>query len=346
MVLSAKTLSTALLDLYEGAQNKHITVFPGYALEIIKKFVDFDTALIGLAKMGDDGQISPSYVVNYGEDAQINDEYLSVAPRDPVLKRIFESPGKAVNLDVTKFISGPAERDVRDFVQRRRHMHVLAIAPHYCPKHGQLGLSLRRADAKWDYLSGEADALNLLMPHVRESFRVNRALFSQQVALSSSEPIGGFCIFDVSGVIVYHDTPFEHFMRGGFPDYAGFKIPDHLLQNFLKNRHHHHDRHAVGHLRMQASWVGHFCFLSVRPPNKLDVLTPREKTVAQFYGTGLTYKEIGQELSISPATVRRHTEAIYGKLNVKNKADLAVLVRAHSDTKLSEKLVAGLSVGA
>jgi hypothetical protein len=28
MVLSAHTLSTALFELYEGAQHKHITVFP------------------------------------------------------------------------------------------------------------------------------------------------------------------------------------------------------------------------------------------------------------------------------------------------------------------------------
>lgn len=342
MVSSAQTLSAALLDLYEGAQSKHITVFPRFALEIIKKFIDFDTALIGLAKMGADGQVSPSYVFNYEEEAQINDEYLFIAKRDPVIKNIFATPGKAVNLDVAKFINGHEERDIRDFTQRRRHSHVLAIAPHYCPKHGQLGLSLRRADVKWDYRSAETAFLKMLMPHVRESFRVNRALFSQQVALSSTEPIGGFCIFNVSGVIVFQDTPFEHFMRGGFPDYQGFKIPHRLLQNFLKNRQHHQHRQAVGHLLMQASWVGHFCFLSVRPPNKMDVLTPREHAVAQFYGTGLTYKEIGQELSISPATVRRHIEVTYGKLNVRNKADLAFLVRAHSDTKLSEKLIANL----
>jgi len=343
MVLSAKTLSTALLDLYEGGQSKHITVFPRYALEIIKKFIDFDTALIGLAKKGPDEKISASYAFNYEEEAQINDEYLSIAQRDPVIKSIFGAPGKAVSWDVIKLIDGHVQRDIRDFAQRKRHLHVLAIAPHYSPKHGQLGLSLRRADSKWAYRSEDTATLNILMPHFREAFRVNRGLFSQQVALSSTEPIGGFCIFDVSGVIVYHDTPFEHFVRGEFPAYEGFKIPHRLLQNLLKNRQH---RQAVGSLAMQASWVGHFCFLSVRPSNRLDVLTPREKTVAQFYGTGLTYKEIGQELSTSPATVRRHVEAIYGKLNVKNKADLAFLVHAHSDTKLSEKLLAGLATGA
>lgn len=341
MALSAQTLSTALLDLYEGAQHKPITVFPRYALEIIKKFIDFDTALIGLAKMGVDGQLSASYAFNYEEEAKINDEYMSIANRDPVTKAIFGSPGKAVNLDVTEFISGYAERDIRDFVKRRRHSHVLAIAPHYCPKHGQLGLSLRRADTKWAYQSAETTALKILMPHVRESFRVNTALFSHQISLSSADPIGGFCIFDVSGVIVYQDNSFENFMRGVFPGYEGFKVPHRLLQNFLKNPQH---RQAIGRLLMQASWAGHFCFLSVRPKNRLDALTPREQAVAQFYGTGLTYKEIGQELSISPATVRRHIETTYVKLNIKNKADLASLVHAHTcDTGFPKNFLAHLA---
>jgi DNA-binding CsgD family transcriptional regulator len=340
MALSAQTLSTALFELYEGDQRQHITAFPRYALEIIKKFIDFDAALLGLAKIDAEGQVSASFAFNYEEDVQINDEYMSIANRDPVTKTIFDNPGIALNFDVTKFINAHEELEISDYVQRRQHMHVLAITLPYCPKHGNLGLSLRRADAKWAYLPADTHTLEVLMPHVQESFRINRALFTQQVELSSAEPIGGFCIFDASGVIVFHDNPFEHFMRDGFPEYEGFKIPHRLLQTVLNKQQH---RQAIGNLLIQASWVGLFCFLSVRPSNRLDVLTPREHAVAQFYGTGLTYKEIGQELAISPATVRRHIEAAYGKLNVKNKADLAFLVHAHSDTKLSEKLLANLA---
>jgi len=342
MVLSPETLSTALIELYEGAQNKHITVFPRHALEIIKKFIDFDAALIGLAKIDADGQMSATFAFNYEEDAQINDEYRSIAHRDPVAQTIFGTPGKALNFDVTKFINTNANegRHISAYVQRRQHMHVLAIALNYCPKHGNLALSLRRADAKWAYLPEETHTLEVLMPHVRESFRINRALFSQKVESSSTEPIGGFCIFDASGVIVYHDNPFEHFIRDAFPDYEGFKIPLSLFQNCLNKQQH---SQAIGPLLIQASWVGLFCFLSVRPSNKLDVLTQREHAVAHFYGTGLTYKEIGQELSISPATVRRHIESSYSKLNIKNKADLAFLVHAHSGKKLSEKLLENLA---
>jgi DNA-binding CsgD family transcriptional regulator len=340
MVLSAQNLSIALLDLYDAAQNKHVTVFPRYALEIIKKLIDFDTAILSLAKSSADGNISSSYVFNYEEDEKINVEYLSIANRDPVLKAIFGAPGKAVCLDVTQSIREHAERDLRDFAQRRHHLHVLAIAPHYSPKHGHLGLSLRRADATWAYLPAESTVLQTLMPHIRESFRVNRTLFSQQVALNCTEPVGGFCIFEVSGVIIYQDTSFQIFMRGVFPDYKVFKMPQPLLQKFLENRQYFQ---TVGPMVMQANWVGNFCFLFVRAPNKMDVLTQRERGVAQFYGTGLTYKEIGKELSISPSTVRRHIEATYGKLNVNNKADLAFLVNANCNTRSPEKTIANLA---
>lgn len=340
MVLSASALSGALLDLYDAAQNLHITVFPRYALEIIKKFIDFDTAMIGLAKMGTDGHLTASYAFNYEEDAQINAEYLSIAHRDPITKSLFGSPGVVINFEAAKFITTHAERDIADYVRRRRHLHVLAIAPHYCPKHGNLGLSLRRADAKWVYKAAENRTLAMLMPHVREAFRINRALFSQQVALTSTEPLGGFCIFDAAGMIVYHDTPFEHFMRGVSPDFEGFKLPLRLRDVFCKQR---QPCQALGHLLLQARWVGHFCFLSARPRNRLDALTPREQAVAQFYGTGLTYKEIGAELAISPATVRRHIEAVYAKLSIQNKADLAFLVQAHGEHQTTDKLLVKLA---
>jgi len=40
--------------------------------------------------------------------------------------------------------------------------------------------------------------------------------------------------------------------------------------------------------------------------------------------------------------VRRHIEATFGKLNVRNKADLSFLVHAHSNSMSSEKLLANL----
>lgn len=50
-------------------------------------------------------------------------------------------------------------------------------------------------------------------------------------------------------------------------------------------------------------------------------ITEREKEVVSFIYKGLNYNEIADQLNISPATVRKHTENIYKKLSVHNKVE-------------------------
>lgn len=50
-------------------------------------------------------------------------------------------------------------------------------------------------------------------------------------------------------------------------------------------------------------------------------ITEREKEILSHMAKGLSYVEIADELIISPATVRKHTENIYKKLQVHNKIE-------------------------
>lgn len=50
-------------------------------------------------------------------------------------------------------------------------------------------------------------------------------------------------------------------------------------------------------------------------------ITEREKEVISLMYKGLNYNEIADNLIISPATVRKHTENIYKKLSVHNKME-------------------------
>ena len=60
--------------------------------------------------------------------------------------------------------------------------------------------------------------------------------------------------------------------------------------------------------------------------NKLrDLLTEREFEVLQLLCQGLTDKEIGQKLTISPRTVNGHLSHIYAKLNVHSRTETMLL---------------------
>lgn len=66
--------------------------------------------------------------------------------------------------------------------------------------------------------------------------------------------------------------------------------------------------------------------LTLRPLRKFDLLTPRERDVARVLASGKSHKETARILGVAPSTVRNHTQAIYAKLGVDNRANLAASV--------------------
>ncbi len=62
---------------------------------------------------------------------------------------------------------------------------------------------------------------------------------------------------------------------------------------------------------------------AVSEDNPLELLTPRERQIAQLVAEGLTNSEIAHRLSISPGTVGRHLANIYPRLGIHSRAALA-----------------------
>ncbi len=58
-------------------------------------------------------------------------------------------------------------------------------------------------------------------------------------------------------------------------------------------------------------------------------LSPREIDVLNQLSKGMDYKQIAENLIISPATVRKHIENIYAKLQVHNKMEAVNLAQKH-----------------
>lgn len=59
---------------------------------------------------------------------------------------------------------------------------------------------------------------------------------------------------------------------------------------------------------------------------RLAVLTPMERRVAELVAHGRTNLEIAAELGISDRTVKAHLTAIYGKMHIGNRLSLALLI--------------------
>lgn len=64
------------------------------------------------------------------------------------------------------------------------------------------------------------------------------------------------------------------------------------------------------------------------PPPELTQLTPREQEVLHLIGAGLTNRKIAEQLYISEGTVKTHVTHLLNRLNLRNRAQLAIY--AHS----------------
>jgi DNA-binding NarL/FixJ family response regulator len=59
-------------------------------------------------------------------------------------------------------------------------------------------------------------------------------------------------------------------------------------------------------------------------PAGLNEITARERDVLQLIGTGATNREIAQTLHISEGTVKTYVTSLFNRLNLKNRAQLAI----------------------
>jgi DNA-binding CsgD family transcriptional regulator len=72
-----------------------------------------------------------------------------------------------------------------------------------------------------------------------------------------------------------------------------------------------------------------------RPATGWSSLTASEHNVADLVARGLTNREIGQRLFISPRTVETHLAHVYAKLGLSSRAALAATVTAEAATRAS-----------
>jgi DNA-binding NarL/FixJ family response regulator len=69
--------------------------------------------------------------------------------------------------------------------------------------------------------------------------------------------------------------------------------------------------------------VSHFHQIR-KPASDVELLTEREQGILALLAKGLLYKQIADQLGISPSTVHGHLHKIYGKLHVQSRTEAVV----------------------
>jgi len=133
------------------------------------------------------------------------------------------------------------------------------------------------------------------------------------------------------------------------------ELPEFVIEDCLRILHSHNSLSCSGKNRIVHTPNGENCFIKYTPikqsydkiaPSHVIIhvtplnrsndeevilekdygLSEREELIARYTGMGLTNKEIGQKLGISPFTVQSHLRNIFEKMGIKRRTQLANLV--------------------
>jgi DNA-binding NarL/FixJ family response regulator len=105
-----------------------------------------------------------------------------------------------------------------------------------------------------------------------------------------------------------------------WPGWTGPRLPAPLVDRIVARQPEFLGRQLHASIR----WIGDHVLVSMRRREPRDMLTRRERDVANAFATGRSYREVAELLGLSPATVRHHLRSVYVKLDVTDKTAFAI----------------------
>ncbi len=315
----AASLGRLLLELYPLALTASIGEFETQLFSLLREHLDFDSAWLGRSTLVDGTPLMHSNALY-----RLGPDFLSgweeIKFKDPLVPLVKSAPGQPVHMLITDERMCP---EFRRFTERHDMAQLLCVISVDPALNLWTHLSLYRNSLVPRFSARDAELGQLVMPHIASVLNINRVQYLERVRHRTGTQRVSAAICDSAGVMLYADAAFADLVLLEWPEWRGGRLPAPLLPALLGN-----ERGAfVGaHLSLHAEKLGDMHLVQVRPRAAIDVLTPKELSVARLFGEGLTYKAVARRLGLSPATVRHHLRQAYSKLHIQNKGEIAWLL--------------------
>lgn len=319
-----EAFSSLLLSLYRLAQNAPPAEFQTRALDAAREMLAFDSALWATGVMGPEGGIIHT-VIAYRQPPDMIENYERIKQHDTLSFEAFSHLGQTINAALTTDPSWQERLhpDVTTHIKRYGMEHVLATIIADPVLRLFSAVSFYRANPEQPFTEAERLFKQNLLPHLAEAWNTNRFNFMHSPGNDGAQPGHARAICDKKGVLHNASQNFDDMMLDEWPDWQGPQLPQALLDNLSGEGRRQYTGHAiVGTIKT----LRNLLLLNVRRKSAVDQLSPREFDVAIRFGRGMDFRKIADELHIAPVTVRNHLQAIYAKLGVSNKVEMARII--------------------
>ncbi len=309
-----RSINDLVLVLYRLSTQVPAGRFQRSALGALRDVIAFEGALWWLAT--EDGAVHSA--LPFGLPAGMFEAYVvgGWQQRDPLRQLAATSPGRTIGDEdagaagvmsrYRAFRSGFARR----FAVRSSLYTALAVAS---PPLLAL-VALWRSDGAAPFDAGEREAVQCVAPHLLEAQRLNRVACLAARRNGHPAPVVAWC--DSRGALHEAGPGFVELLRREWPQCGRATLPEAALAAF-------DGVYSGRRVLLEAERSDGLWLLRARPQAGAGRLGENERRVAAMFAGGMNYREIARAGGVSPATVRNQLRAVYAKLDVRSKIELA-----------------------
>ena len=315
--------SGLLLQLYRQSQELPIASFQERALDKTREAVPFDSAIWVTGVMGQEGGIVHS-AFTYRQPPDMMANWERIKHLDTLNFEAFSNLGQTINADFD--LPGWRERvhpEVLGHIEKYGMQHTLATIVAEPVLGTFTAVSFYRSRPAKAFSESDRLFKQNLVPHLVEALKTNRFNFLHGVQRDAMQPGSARAVCDKRGILYDASNNFDDLMLSEWPSWRGPQLPG-VLQERLGEP---GKREFIGqNIAVRIMPVNDLFLLGVRKKSRVDQLSRREQEVAHSFSSGMDYREIAEQLKISPVTVRNHIQTIYAKLGVKNKVEMTRII--------------------
>lgn len=318
-MISVGTAGSLLLNLYRASREMTMEDFQRHALAQLRPYIQFDAAVWAMATRMENGRehVHDSFITGMPDDCA---ELMNLSGSDNLIaKTCSSSPGTCFYFSPTQIFADPQTAMMARYMDVA---HVLCIAWRSPIPQLSTILSLARRDGGMVFSEDERCLCECLMPHLTDMLQVNVVMQISAIRARDSESRSAMAVVDAMGMLLAAEPGLERLLHLEWPDWDAPSLPAPLLASISEGR----ERYLGAVVQVRFEQVRESRLVTVARRSPGDLLSPRERTVAEGFAKGESYKELAKRLGLSPATVRHHLRAIYEKLGVADKAALATLM--------------------
>lgn len=311
--MDIECVSQLLFALYQGSREQPMDTFQQWALNAVRAIVPFDAAAWISGTLAE-GQHQFHSVKFIDVSPQVLTAYEQCEGRLEFTQQVFATPGRTLAC-ATAGLAPP----LAALCAQYRIAHILATVQYNPISRLSELISLYRSDAQQPFSEPERQLQQSLVPHLCETWRVNRMLHAWRLARPTLAQEMQAAVCDRHGVLQASSPRFvEHLLRE-WPAWRGPQLPPELQAQLRHGKGRYVGARTTTHSTQADGWW----LLHMRPRCAADQLTAREREIATHFAQGRSRKEIAKHLALSPSTVRNHLAATYQKLDISSKAQLA-----------------------